>query len=104
MIRRPPRSTRTDTLLPYTTLFRSRSHRSLKQPGRGDCHGVRSGRAKAFIFARAPDLCRRWNIGPRGSSGRRRTDADLRLATGEVALSPRGWTPGARREIGRAHV
>src|SRR3546814_2892914 len=25
MIRRPPRSTRTDTLLPYTTLFRSRS-------------------------------------------------------------------------------
>src|SRR3546814_14492328 len=25
MIRRPPRSTRTDTLLPYTTLFRSRT-------------------------------------------------------------------------------
>src|SRR3546814_19394413 len=25
MIRRPPRSTRTDTLFPYTTLFRSRS-------------------------------------------------------------------------------
>src|SRR3546814_16450237 len=25
MIRRPPRSTRTDTLLPYTTLFRSHS-------------------------------------------------------------------------------
>src|SRR3546814_16564599 len=25
MIRRPPRSTRTDTLLPYTTLFRSRA-------------------------------------------------------------------------------
>src|SRR3546814_7643630 len=28
MIRRPPRSTRTDTLFPYTTLFRSRAHRS----------------------------------------------------------------------------
>src|SRR6056297_2356150 len=27
MIRRPPRSTRTDTLFPYTTLFRSRSPR-----------------------------------------------------------------------------
>src|SRR3546814_3691852 len=26
MIRRPPRSTRTDTLFPYTTLFRSRWH------------------------------------------------------------------------------
>src|SRR3546814_11349156 len=27
MIRRPPRSTRTDTLLPYTTLFRSQGPR-----------------------------------------------------------------------------
>src|SRR3546814_6905956 len=27
MIRRPPRSTRTDTLFPYTTLFRSKKHR-----------------------------------------------------------------------------
>src|SRR3546814_883571 len=29
MIRRPPRSTRTDTLFPYTTLFRSKSDKSL---------------------------------------------------------------------------
>src|SRR3546814_9870725 len=29
MIRRPPRSTRTDTLFPYTTLFRSRVPRSV---------------------------------------------------------------------------
>src|SRR3546814_17740529 len=29
MIRRPPRSTRSDTLLPYTTLFRSRSERQI---------------------------------------------------------------------------
>src|SRR3546814_14192817 len=29
MIRRPPRSTRTDTLFPYTTLFRSPAYRSL---------------------------------------------------------------------------
>src|SRR3546814_5992263 len=28
MIRRPPRSTRTDTLFPYTTLFRSRGRKS----------------------------------------------------------------------------
>src|SRR3546814_15901310 len=27
MIRRPPRSTRTDTLFPYTTLFRAHLHR-----------------------------------------------------------------------------
>src|SRR3546814_10461529 len=29
MIRRPPRSTRTDTLIPYTTLFRSRRKPSM---------------------------------------------------------------------------
>src|SRR3546814_14219632 len=44
MIRRPPRSTRTDTLFPYTTLFRSRakfrrppnsSKRQIIEPGKG---------------------------------------------------------------------
>src|SRR3546814_6659199 len=35
MIRRPPSTTRTDTLFPYTTLFRSRSgqHRPLRADG-----------------------------------------------------------------------
>src|SRR3546814_3782078 len=32
MIRRPPRSTRTDTLFPYTTLFRSRACRFRRRP------------------------------------------------------------------------
>src|SRR3546814_1626529 len=35
MLRRPPRSTRTDTLFPYTTLFRSRSRcRNCANPAR----------------------------------------------------------------------
>src|SRR3546814_4647792 len=39
MIRRPPRSTRTDTLFPYTTLFRSRPCRKPPYPDpRGDRH------------------------------------------------------------------
>src|SRR3546814_6933481 len=47
MIRRPPRSTRTDTLFPYTTLFRSiekrplavgRAHRRAGQPGQSLRH------------------------------------------------------------------
>src|SRR3546814_1899471 len=33
MIRRPPRSTRTDTLLPYTTLFRSNVARAVEKRG-----------------------------------------------------------------------
>src|SRR3546814_2100404 len=44
MIRRPPRSTRTDTLFPYTTLFRS-GHESLLLPTRTaiapTCHRCR---------------------------------------------------------------
>src|SRR3546814_13162230 len=35
MIRRPPRSTRTDTLFPYTTLFRSQAWPNICQAMRG---------------------------------------------------------------------
>src|SRR3546814_10042907 len=43
MIRRPPRTTRTDTLFPYTTLFRSRQVRqrprlTMRQQPRGRAH------------------------------------------------------------------
>src|SRR3546814_14066580 len=48
MIRRPPRSTRTDTLFPYTTLFRS-----IKNLGPFNNGWVLFGREKpAFIIAR----------------------------------------------------
>src|SRR3546814_4161515 len=39
MIRRPPRSTRTDTLFPYTTLFRSRRPAERRADGRCDGRG-----------------------------------------------------------------
>src|SRR3546814_18278633 len=42
MIRRPPISTRTDTLFPYTTLFRSRSCRPLVRPLRSLGGSVRA--------------------------------------------------------------
>src|SRR3546814_15327248 len=44
MIRRPPRSTRTDTLFPYTTLFRS--HRDAAEQRTGNRLHVES---KAFV-------------------------------------------------------
>src|SRR3546814_4219115 len=52
MIRRPPRSTRTDTLFPYTTLFRSAWRGPVPALRRGQCHrGLcrqrRDGRARA---------------------------------------------------------
>src|SRR3546814_2611688 len=49
MIRRPPRSTRTDTLFPYTTLFRSIDRRerphSLRREPRGKGHRMLFGDA-----------------------------------------------------------
>src|SRR3546814_8432210 len=44
MIRRPPRSTRTDTLFPYTTLFRSYHARDERRDGRGLFVGVGGGK------------------------------------------------------------
>src|SRR3546814_16078363 len=40
MIRRPPRSTRTDTLFPYTTLFRSLWRQTLGKAGKRRVFGV----------------------------------------------------------------
>src|SRR3546814_17100028 len=40
MIRRPPRSTRTDTLFPYTTLFRSTELQGVAQPGCRSARGA----------------------------------------------------------------
>src|SRR3546814_3345256 len=44
MIRRPPRSTRTDTLFPYTTLFRSRARCESASAPRNRCAGAASHR------------------------------------------------------------
>src|SRR3546814_19759620 len=60
MIRRPPRSTRTDTLFPYTTLFRSEidnragesaGHGVSAREGAGD---VRGAEADQFLVRRDP--------------------------------------------------
>src|SRR3546814_13734409 len=49
MIRRPPRSTRTDTLFPYTTLFRSRFRQV-------DCRWHRSRRPTDVIRVARPRI------------------------------------------------
>src|SRR3546814_2335130 len=47
MIRRPPRSTRTDTLFPYTTLFRSLFHPPTAAPAQAPQLGFVGGRQTA---------------------------------------------------------
>src|SRR3546814_19103804 len=94
MIRRPPRSTRTDTLFPYTTLFRSaqprvaRSALSWKVPGR--------------------DRFRRANgrVGCPSSRAERQASSQRRNAIHDYAdlSGDRGQDAGADPEIGRAHV
>src|SRR3546814_3852027 len=57
MIRRPPRSTLTDTLFPYTTLFRSivlAAHRP-EQPGEGDVDADQRGSQEADIRPQQPE-------------------------------------------------
>src|SRR3546814_4022121 len=57
MIRRPPRSTRTDTLFPYTTLFRSDDDHRQGEPdeqdsacGQANCHRVQLEKAALLRF------------------------------------------------------
>src|SRR3546814_14485624 len=49
MIRRPPRSTRTDTLFPYTTLFRSGGKAGKKATQRNAQLRSRSGVAACYV-------------------------------------------------------
>src|SRR3546814_8569718 len=58
MIRRPPRSTRTDTLFPYTTLFRSGSdnHLVCKSPGQRKLHSCKA--ISSDILSHTPHLHR----------------------------------------------
>src|SRR3546814_12355965 len=72
MIRRPPRSTRTDTLFPYTTLFRSRplqggARRLQRHPAEGARRPFRRSLRRA-----APCACPHRSV---GLCARRATDA-----------------------------
>src|SRR3546814_3471892 len=52
MIRRPPRSTRTDTLFPYTTLFRSDA-RDLKARAFGRAGSIPAGATRSAALLRS---------------------------------------------------
>src|SRR3546814_13940621 len=64
MIRRPPRSTRTDTLVPYTTLFLSAAEQNQKRLVRQDRSDLLERRAERQMH-------RRRRIEPRDAAMRR---------------------------------
>src|SRR3546814_4476802 len=71
MIRRPPRSTRTDTLFPYTTLFRSHRDKTPRlSPSEYTCspprrYGPLGGRPLAGARFPRPTRVSRWSGGDR---------------------------------------
>src|SRR3546814_19296211 len=103
MIRRPPRSTRTDTLFPYTTLFRSLSHAVRADQGDVLTH---EGKDRFCLFegglGAADHDGERGRLGADLAAGDRRVEvvaAELIDLLGEdFGLDRRD------REIGRAHV
>src|SRR3546814_14355917 len=75
MIRRPPRSTRTDTLFPYTTLFRSR--RSVQADGQLSRRpGLRAGTATAGDLGNPGTLSRDLRASGESVTHRRTATAD----------------------------
>src|SRR3546814_15623704 len=91
MIRRPPRSTRTDTLFPYTTLFRSWrvGRRAPIAPPTAWC-GTASARRSSTVGLAATPL-----IGGR-------PDADGRRSISKVQEPPGAEREGAEERIGAA--
>src|SRR3546814_11359477 len=85
MIPLPPRTTRTDTLLPYTTLFRSGRH-----PGALGLPALPRGAGRGHRRDSGGPLSRRLPEGRRRGAGRARRPQVAQRAGG--------------REIGRAHV
>src|SRR3546814_17336826 len=118
MIRRPPRSTRTDTLFPYTTLFRSvRRAVPLRRPlARG---GRREARTRGGDFRRPqPEIVRRRrqrrpraagarHVGAHRRRARRLAAAAAALLRGRTQLrsarNPRLLRHAARRSGARPH-
>src|SRR3546814_2222615 len=96
MIRRPPRSTRTDTLFPYTTLFRSASR--TRAAGRSSENSGRSKRTSCLSSGVPEPVCEQPGI-------------DDRHGLHEMLLLAQVIVRGALDlrqllviEIGRAHV
>src|SRR3546814_18811294 len=74
MIRRPPRSTRTDTLFPYTTLFRSACGELSADPGRPVATGAspsrpRESRHHLYLSRSYRDPCRHGGCLRQGAAG-----------------------------------
>src|SRR3546814_11327385 len=100
MIRRPPRSTRTDTLFPYTTLFRSRhayvprsAHRARANPRRSasDCATHQEPATSRTVGVAAVLRC----LGHARTADHLHAGVDARTAATHRVAAERRCNPGA---------
>src|SRR3546814_4716982 len=94
MMRRPPRSTRTDTLVPYTTLFRSRRVSPASHP---HVRSLRDDRQRPRLPTRALVAADREEARPtyrRRRQGWRRHRTELRSEKGPGALAQPRYSVG----------
>src|SRR3546814_10315152 len=113
MIRRPPRSTRTDTLFPYTTLFRSRLVPPQPEPapdppaphGRTPARPLAGTGHRALSDADRAERPRAHDHGGVIGNVTRDGQSVTRRAVGRSATPiPTASTREADEQIGRAHV
>src|SRR3546814_19338780 len=101
MIRRPPRPTRTDTLFPYTTLFRAKFVGDLSKPAvdllrilrsddsaRAEHRGVRAAGGDIFFPQTLVDGNRCVNLLPERRGSATEAAAPLLLSSGRFPLRP----------------
>src|SRR3546814_5928886 len=126
MIRRPPRSTRTDTLFPYTTRFRSQgglvARAANRQLGKSDreAAGVLSSAQRHTHFLDSPRIVASTAASDFTFTGLKDTTATvflclppdrldtyarwLRLLVSQAVIDMARSTARPARQIGRAHV
>src|SRR3546814_20836431 len=100
MIRRPPRSTRTDTLFPYTTLFRSPQEEcrgAVRDPEPRRHHGKQH---RARDHRKLPAA----HIAAQRPGDRTAESAGIRTVRVERPADRADRPRDAEAEIGRAHV
>src|SRR3546814_7267575 len=92
MIRRPPRSTRTDTLFPYTTLFRSREEIDLA----GQCIASKIG-ATAEGMGQPRALIANRKLGRTVDTLDRVFDLDIEVVERKGEIRCKSWRPHRTR-------
>src|SRR3546814_13771466 len=92
MIRRPPRSTRPDTLFPYTTLFRSHCDVFATLPRYGEIQDHSAARFATFCFRRYRFCCGAAKVSARHRSCKRR-GIEARVAPFQPPVEVRAGRP-----------